>query len=289
MRRDRGLLIAASVQGAEFHASVVSEVTEAEEADVEENLEKLDRVHAFVRRLGEQEMPDGSLTLRYGFVHALYQNALYETLTPARRAKLSAAVARALSGRHGEDLSAVAGELGILYEAARDFARASDSFLQAAQKAVRVYANYEAVELCDRSIANARKLKGTEGEIRGSTDLLSSRALSRSIAERYRPGDAIYAYGTYLHAVPFYTGRWIDKAVMWVGELHYAKRDARHAAHFGDDTDIRNLPLPGKRVFVYMRAFESAHILSLNPPEEAASVREFGRWTLIEYEGRPRD
>jgi predicted ATPase len=163
---DRRLLIAASVQGAEFHAAVVSEAIEADEADIEESLEKLDQVHAFVRRLGEEEMPDGSLTLRYGFVHILYQNALYETLTPARRAKLSAAVASALSGRHGEDLSAVAGELGILYEAARDFARASDSFLRAAQKAIRVYANHEAVELCDRSIANARKLKGKDGEIR---------------------------------------------------------------------------------------------------------------------------
>jgi tetratricopeptide (TPR) repeat protein len=163
---DRRLLIAASVQGEEFHAAVVSEAMEADEADVEESLEKLDQVHAFVRRLGEEEMPDGSLTLRYGFVHALYQNALYETLTPARRTKLSAAVASALSRRHGEDLSAVAGELGILYEAARDFARASDSFLQAARKAIRVYANHEAVELCDRSIANARKLKGKDGEVR---------------------------------------------------------------------------------------------------------------------------
>jgi tetratricopeptide (TPR) repeat protein len=163
---DRRLLIAASVQGEEFHAAVVSEALEADEADVEESLEKLDQVHAFVRRLGEEEMPDGSLTLRYGFVHALYQNALYETLTPARRRRLSAAVASALSTRHGEDLSAVGGELGILYEAARDFARASDSFLQAARKAILVYANHEAVDLCDRSIANARKLKGAEGESR---------------------------------------------------------------------------------------------------------------------------
>jgi tRNA A-37 threonylcarbamoyl transferase component Bud32/tetratricopeptide (TPR) repeat protein len=169
---DRRLLIAASVQGVEFQAAVVAEAMEADEADVEESLDKLDQVHAFVRRLGEEEMPDGSLTLRYGFVHALYQNALYETLTPARRTKLSAAVASALSTRHGQDLSAVSGELGILYESARDFARASDCFLQAARKAIRVYANHEAVELCDRSIANARKLRGKDGESRVLTATL---------------------------------------------------------------------------------------------------------------------
>jgi tetratricopeptide (TPR) repeat protein/predicted Ser/Thr protein kinase len=163
---DRRLLIAASVQGAEFHAGVIAEAVEENEAEVEESLEKLDRVHAFVRRLGEEEMPDGSLTLRYAFVHALYQNALYDTLAPARRAKLSGSVAAALLRRHGEDASAVAGELGMLYEAAREFSRASDCFLLAAEKAARVYANHEAVELCGRSIANAKKLKGNDRETR---------------------------------------------------------------------------------------------------------------------------
>jgi tetratricopeptide (TPR) repeat protein len=163
---DRRLLIAASVQGLEFHAAVVAEAMEADEAEIEESLEKLDQVHTFVRRVGEEEMPDGSLTLRYRFVHALYQNALYDTLTPTRRAKLSSAVANALVQRHGEDISAVAGELGLLFEVARDFARASDSFLQAAQKAIRVCANQEAVELCRRSIENAKKLQGNDRESR---------------------------------------------------------------------------------------------------------------------------
>jgi tetratricopeptide (TPR) repeat protein len=163
---DRRLLIAASVQGLEFHAAVVAEAMEADEAEIEESLERLDQVHTFVRRVGEEEMPDGSLTLRYRFVHALYQNALYDTLTPTRRAKLSSAVANALVQRHGEDISAVAGELGLLFEVAREFARASENFLHAAQKAIRVCANQEAIELCRRSIENAKKLKGYDRESR---------------------------------------------------------------------------------------------------------------------------
>jgi tetratricopeptide (TPR) repeat protein len=180
---ERRLLLAASVQGAEFHAAIVSEAMEADEADVEERLEKLDQVHAFVRRLGEEELPDGSLTLRYGFVHALYQNALYESLTPARRAKLSAAVADSLSGRQGEDRSAVAGELGMLYQAARDFPRASDSFLQAARNAIQVYANHEAVELCGRAITNARRLKGKEKESRVMVAALELAHLQMTISK----------------------------------------------------------------------------------------------------------
>ena len=42
----------------------------------------------------------------------------------------------------------------------------ADSFLAAAQRASRVYANHEAVELCRRSMANARKLRGNDGQPR---------------------------------------------------------------------------------------------------------------------------
>lgn len=159
---DRRLLITASVQGAEFHASVVAEAAGEDEVEVEERLEKLDRVHAFVRLVQEEELPDGSLTLRYVFVHALYQNGLYDTLTPARRAAQSAAVANALSSRYEEDESAIAGELGMLFEVARDFSHAADFFLQAAERATRLHANHEAVELCRRAIASAKKLKGKD-------------------------------------------------------------------------------------------------------------------------------
>src|SRR5207245_4090947 len=94
------------------------------------------------------------------FVHALYQNALYATLRPTRRASLSAAVARALLGYHGEQSGAVAGELAFLFEAARDAARAADYFVLASHNATRVQANQEAVVLACRAMANAEKLQG---------------------------------------------------------------------------------------------------------------------------------
>ena len=67
-------------------------------ADVEERLEALERVHVFVKRGEEHEFPDRTLTLQYQFVHVLYQNALYASLQPTRRAALSGA-SRARSWR----------------------------------------------------------------------------------------------------------------------------------------------------------------------------------------------
>ena len=74
---DRQLLMAASVQGPEFDSAVVAQVLGREPADVEERLDALQRIHFIVRLIREQTLPNRTLTLRYGFVHVLYQNALY--------------------------------------------------------------------------------------------------------------------------------------------------------------------------------------------------------------------
>ncbi len=163
---DKRLLMTAAVQGADFHAVVVSDALKADQADVEESLERLQQVHALVQKVGEEELPDCSLTLRYRFVHALYQNSLYELLTPARRAQVSLAVGTSLAEHYSEDRASIAGELAILFESARDFAQASDSFAAAASNATNVYASREAIELYHRSIACARKLKGMQRDSR---------------------------------------------------------------------------------------------------------------------------
>lgn len=149
---DRRLLVGASVQGYEFDAAVVAEALDLDVAEVEERLQQLDRVHAFVRRIGEREFPDRTLTVRYRFVHQLYQNALYAALTPTRRATVSGRVAQALIGHHGETAPAVANDVAVLCEAARDFARASQYFQLAAQNAARVLAYHEAVVLAQRGL-----------------------------------------------------------------------------------------------------------------------------------------
>src|SRR5690606_13418206 len=149
---DRQLLVAASVQGYEFDSAVMARVLEREAADVEDRLDELGRVHAFVRIVCERMFPDGSFTVRYRFVHALYQNVLYDTLQPTRRASLSAAVAQALMAYFGKKCAEVAGDLAILLESGRDFAKAADYYLLAAENAARLFANQEAVLLARRGI-----------------------------------------------------------------------------------------------------------------------------------------
>jgi predicted ATPase len=168
---DRRLLVAASVQGQQFDAAVVARALERDAAEVEERLAVLDRVHALVRCLGEYDLPDRTPTVRYGFVHVLYQNALYGSLQPTRKAAWSAAVARVLLSCHGEQSPAVAAELALLFEAARDWSRAAEYCLVAAQNAARVFATHEAAGLARRGLESLRKLPDTPARARRELQL----------------------------------------------------------------------------------------------------------------------
>ena len=128
--QDRRLLLAASVQGHEFDSAIVARgASQMDPAEVEERLESLERVQAFVRRGEEFEFPDATLTLKYRFVHVLYQNVLYASLQPTRRAALSGRIVAAVAAHYGDDAPGIAGKLAVLFETARDFAEQREVFL----------------------------------------------------------------------------------------------------------------------------------------------------------------
>jgi predicted ATPase len=149
---DRRLLGAAAAQGHEFDSAVVAAAVALDPAVVEERMQVLERVHGLVRLLREDEFPDRTLTLRYAFVHALYQQALYADLSPTRRAAISRALAQSLERRYGEESASAAAQLACLYEAGRDFLHSARQFHQAAQNAAQVFAHRDAVQLARRGL-----------------------------------------------------------------------------------------------------------------------------------------
>jgi TolB-like protein/Tfp pilus assembly protein PilF len=175
---DRKLLTAASVQGYEFDSAVVAQVLNLDADEVEERLDKLERVFAFVKLASETEFPNQTLTLRYQFVHVLYQNTLYASLRATRKASLSAAVAQAIEGFYGAQSATAANELARLWEAAREYAKAADHFLQAARNAAQVNAHREVVQLAERGLAGLLKLPETAERDRLELDLQLTLGLS---------------------------------------------------------------------------------------------------------------
>ncbi|MGH9842779.1 MAG: protein kinase domain-containing protein [Blastocatellia bacterium] len=155
---DRRLLVAASVQGSEFDSTVVARALRMDAAEVEERLETLERVYSFVRLISETEFPDRTPSLRYRFIHVLYQNALYGSLRPTRRGELSQSVAGALLECWGEQSANVASRLARLFETARDYPRAAEFYLAAAQRAAGKLANAEAAVLARNGLEMLKPL-----------------------------------------------------------------------------------------------------------------------------------
>ncbi len=177
--RERRLLMAASVQGADFEAAVIAKALDADPAQIDEALAALERSSDFVAFVEEHEYPNRTLTSRYSFVHALYQNAFYAALLPAQRILLSKTVAETLLDFHGSQAGKIAAQLAFLFEAARDFDRAADQYQTAAQNALMLFANHEAETLARRGLQVVGSLP--ESETRSRKELALQKALAAAL------------------------------------------------------------------------------------------------------------
>ncbi len=80
-RLDRELqrvLEVAAIAGVEFSAPAIAVGLEQGLPRIEEQLEELEWRHQFLRSTGLGALPNGIVTARYGFIHALYQEILYQ-------------------------------------------------------------------------------------------------------------------------------------------------------------------------------------------------------------------
>jgi predicted ATPase/predicted Ser/Thr protein kinase len=191
---DRLLLSASSVQGHEFDSAVVAGALQLHAAEVEERLLALDRVHGLVRAVREQEFPGGALTVRYVFVHILYQQALYHDLQPTRRASLGAALAQTLEAHHGSQSAAAASELAWLYEVGRDFLKAAHHAWRAALNAASVFAHREAAVLARRGLRILSSLPESPQRAALELSLNTTLGMQLQVTEGFAAAAAKQAY-----------------------------------------------------------------------------------------------
>jgi tetratricopeptide (TPR) repeat protein len=138
---DRRTLQYASIEGEEFVSTITAGLLEVNELTLEERLDRIDKVHGLVRTVGEEELPDGTLAIRYRFVHALYQNVLYADLVSKRRMTLHRRAGELLLQHYGAQSSRLAVPLAVHFERGREFAAAADWLIAAGDNASRVHAN----------------------------------------------------------------------------------------------------------------------------------------------------
>ncbi len=176
--RDRQLLAAASVVGIELSAVALADALEADVIEVEERCDRLVELRQFLRHTGAATLADGTFTARYAFIHAVYQQVLYQRLPEARRRRYHLRVGEGGERIFGAGARELAAELAVHFEEARDVWRAVRYLQQAAATAVRRYANREAAGYLTRALELAGDRPAAE---QGATraQLLESRGLAR--------------------------------------------------------------------------------------------------------------
>ena len=155
-------LEAASVAGLEFSTPALAAGLEEDPRVVEARCNELARQGQYIKDCGVQELPNGDVVTRFGFVHALYQNVLYERLPVGRRVKLHRLIAERGEEVYGRRAVEISTELAMHFERGRDYTRAAHYLKQGANNAIRRFAYQEAVDLAKRGIELIEKLPETD-------------------------------------------------------------------------------------------------------------------------------
>jgi predicted ATPase/DNA-binding winged helix-turn-helix (wHTH) protein len=158
-------LEAASVAGAEFSTLSVAAGLGEDRAWVEVRCDELTRQHQFIQGCGVQEPPNGEAAPRYSFIHALYQNVLYERVPQSRRAQLHRRIGEQEESLYGDRAWEIAAELAMHFERGRDYARAAKYLQQAADNDIRRFAYREAVGLSRRGLKLLEKLPASRERV----------------------------------------------------------------------------------------------------------------------------
>ena len=188
------MLEAAGVAGVEFSTAAVAAALGETEERVEEWCEGLAGQGRFLLARGMDMLADGTATGRYGFIHGLYQQVLYERLAAARRARLHHRIGewgeRAFSARVKDP----AAELAMHFERGQDYPRAIQYLSQAADNAMRRQAPHEAVVLLGRSLTLLKDLPDSPGRAEHELALLVAIGVPLLMTKGYAAEDVERTY-----------------------------------------------------------------------------------------------
>jgi DNA-binding winged helix-turn-helix (wHTH) protein/predicted ATPase len=193
--RARQVLEVASVAGLEFSAATVAAGLEAGIDEVEICCEEAARRGLFLRRQGVGEWPDGTVATRYEFLHALYQETLYDRVTAGRRMQLHQRIGERGEQAYGERAQEIAAELAVHFERGRDLPRAILYRQHAAARAMRRFGYQEAIAHLTKGLALLGRQ--AESQERGQQEIALQNALgAASVAiHGYASPEVEHAYG----------------------------------------------------------------------------------------------
>ena len=150
---EQTVVAAASVAGGEFAAAAVAAGVGAPPEDLDTQCATLARQEQFLRAQGTATWPDGTVTGRYSFIHALYQEVVYARVPVGTRTRVHQQIGARLEQGYGAQARDMAAELAMHFVHGRDTPRALQYLQQAAQNARRRHAHHEVLAHGTRGLA----------------------------------------------------------------------------------------------------------------------------------------
>ena len=168
---ERTVLEAASVAGMECSSVAIAAGLENTVEWVEEHCEELARRHQFLSPAWLVELPDGTITPRHRFIHVLYRDVPYRLMPPIRRSQIHHRIGERGIAIYGDRVNEIAAELAMHFEQSRDWPRAVEYLLQAAENAATRSAHHEAIDLANRGLEALKLLPEAAEHAKGEMKL----------------------------------------------------------------------------------------------------------------------
>ncbi|HEX2278929.1 MAG TPA: AAA family ATPase [Candidatus Tectomicrobia bacterium] len=163
---EQRVLEAASVAGVECSAAAVAAGLGIDVIEAETWCEGLARRQQWLRAIGSEEWPDGTVAGRYAFIHALYHDVVYQRITAARRIHLHRGIGASKAKAYGPRAGEIAAELAVHFEHGRDYHQAVQYLQRAAETANQRHAQREAIEYLRRALGLLKAMPETPETIR---------------------------------------------------------------------------------------------------------------------------
>ena len=149
---EQQVLGGASVVGMDCSAVAIAAGIEMDLIRVEEICDGLARRHQFLLPAYLADLPDGTITPRYRFIHSTFLDVLYRRLAPTKRSQIHWRIAKRGEVVYGDMVGVIAAELAVHFEQAHDLESAVKYLESAVENAASRSAKHEALSLARRGL-----------------------------------------------------------------------------------------------------------------------------------------
>jgi len=155
---EQRVLNQASVAGDRFSVWALATESDLTSDEIENVCERLVERQQFLQPAGFADLPNGIPSAHYEFRHALFREAVYRRLSEVSRSRLHRLLAARLSPLCSPGQQELAAELALHFEEAREYDRAVDHLILAAENAAARFAYRDALQVLQHALTLVPRL-----------------------------------------------------------------------------------------------------------------------------------